>query len=62
MILLSDVSYMQFAVLENIKSAFIRNKPMSESLRLEAGDNMLLAVFHGPVVPSGPYFFAVLLG
>lgn len=35
---------------------------MSESLELEGEDNMLLAVFHGPAVPSGPYFFAVLSG
>lgn len=35
---------------------------MSESSGLEGEDNVLLAVFHGPTVPSGPYFSAVLSG
>lgn len=59
MILHSDFSHVR---LENVKSAFIRNKHVSESPGLEGEDNMLLAVFHGPAVPSGPYFSAVLSG
>lgn len=47
---------------ENVQSASVRNKHMSGSPRLEGEDNMLLAVFHGPAVPSGPYFSAVLSG
>lgn len=48
--------------LEKLQSAFIKNKHGSGSLGLDEEDDMLLAVFHGPAVPSRPYFSAVLSG